>query len=142
MNIKCPHCLNQFNYIEVNIGNSYFSRDGDVVTITGKETQGYFLGDNGVSYNSKGHDIRDNSRNDLVEISNRLFGKSEYEKEFENQFVCNYKGIDIYWYINMLDGENYTYWYGPGNSEYISGISTLSDAKNNIDYYFRCKDER
>lgn len=136
MNIKCPHCLNQFDYIEIEIGNSYLSRSRDVVTIVGKDSQGYFLGDNRVSYNSKGHDIRDNSKNDLVVLSNRLFGKSEYEKEFKDQFVCNYRGIDIYWYTNMLDGENYTYWYGPGNSEYISGISTLSDAKNNIDYYF------
>ena len=48
MNIKCPHCLNQFDYIEVNIGNSYFSRDGDVVTIVDEDSQGYFLGDNGV----------------------------------------------------------------------------------------------
>lgn len=135
MNIKCPHCLNQFDYIEVNIGNSYFSRDGDVVTITGKETQGYFLGDNGVSYNSKGHDIRDNSRNDLVEIYNRLFNKSDYEKEFEEQFVYNYKGIDIYWYSNILDNMNYTYWYGPNNSEYISGLPTLQDAESSIDFY-------
>ena len=135
MNIKCPHCLNQFNYIEVNIGNSYFSRDGDVVTITGKETQGYFLGDNGVSYNSKGHDIRDNSRNDLVEIYNRLFDKSDYEKEFEEQFVYNYKGIDIYWYSNILDNMNYTYWCGPNNSEYISGLPTLQDAESSIDFY-------
>lgn len=135
MNIKCPHCLNQFNYIEVNIGNSYFSRDGDVVTITGKETQGYFLGDNGVSYNSKGHDIRYNSRNDLVEIYNRLFNKSDYEKEFEEQFVYNYKGIDIYWYSNILDNMNYTYWYGPNNSEYISGLPTLQDAESSIDFY-------
>ena len=135
MNIKCPHCLNQFNYIEVNIGNSYFSRDGDVVTIIGKETQGYFLGDNGVSYNSKGHDIRDNSRNDLVEIYNRLFNKSDYEKEFEEQFVYNYKGIDIYWYSNILDNMNYTYWYGPNNSEYISGLPTLQDAESSIDFY-------
>lgn len=139
MNIKCPHCLNQFNYIEIEVGNSYLSRSRDVVTIVSKHSQGYFLGDNGVNYNLKGHDIRDNSKNDLVELSNRLFGKSEYEKEFKDQFVCNYKGIDIYWYSNILDGENYTYWYGPRNPEYISGISTLSDAKNNIDYYFTNK---
>ena len=140
MNIKCPHCLNQFDYIEIEVGNSYLSRSRDVVTIVGKDSQGYFLGDNGVSYNSKGHDIRDNSKNDLVEISNRLFGKSEYEKEFKDQFVCNYRGIDIYWYINMLDGENYTYWYGPRNPEYISGISTLSDAESSIDFYLNNKE--
>ena len=135
MNIKCPHCLNQFDYIEIEVGNSYLSRSRDVVTIVGKDSQGYFLGDNSVSYNSKGHDIRDNSKNDLVEISNRLFGKSDYEKEFEEQFVYNYKGIDIYWYSNILDNMNYTYWYGPNNSEYISGLLTLQDAESSIDFY-------
>ena len=135
MNIKCPHCLNQFDYIEIEVGNSYLSRSRDVVTIVGKDSQGYFLGDNGVSYNSKGHDIRDNSRNDLVEIYNRLFNKSDYEKEFKDQFVCNYRGIDIYWYSNILDNMNYTYWYGPNNSEYISGLPTLQDAESSIDFY-------
>ena len=140
MNIKCPHCLNQFDYIEIEVGNSYLSRSRDVVTIVSKGTQGYFLGDNGVSYNSKGHDIRDNSRNDLVEIYNRLFNKSDYEKEFEEQFVYNYKGIDIYWYSNILDSMNYTYWYGPNNSEYISGLPTLQDAESSIDFYLNNKE--
>lgn len=71
-----------------------------------------------------------------TEESNRLFDKSDYEKEFENKLIFNYRGIDIYWYINnILDSTNFTYWYGPENSEYMSGIATLDDAKKSIDLH-------
>lgn len=64
---------------------------------------------------------------------NRLFEKSDYEKEFSNRFICNYKGIDIYWYIDLMDELKLTFWYGQEDSKYISFVEKLSDAKKRID---------
>ena len=63
----------------------------------------------------------------------RLFKKSDYEKTFKDRFVQRYRGIDIYWYINVIDDMKLTFWYGPNPDEYISLLSTLRDAKEQID---------
>ena len=63
----------------------------------------------------------------------RLFKKSDYEKTFKGRFVQRYRGIDIYWYLNLTDDMNLTFWYSPESSEYISSLSTLRDAKERID---------
>lgn len=47
------------------VGYMYLTRKGDIVKIN--EFDEYFLGSNGVTYNYKGHDIRDNSDNDLIQ---------------------------------------------------------------------------
>ena len=63
----------------------------------------------------------------------RLFKKSDYEKTFKAHFVQRYRGIDIYWYLNIIDDMKLTFWYGPESSEYISSLSNLRDAKEQID---------
>ena len=63
----------------------------------------------------------------------RLFKKSDYEKTFKDRFVQRYRGIDIYWYINVIDDMKLTFWYDQESSEYISSLSTLRDAKEQID---------
>ena len=63
----------------------------------------------------------------------RLFKKSNYEKTFKVRFVQRYRGIDIYWYLNLIEDMKLTFWYSPESSEYISSLSTLRDAKEQID---------
>lgn len=63
----------------------------------------------------------------------RLFKKSDYEKTFKGYFVQRYRGIDIYWYLNIIEDMKLTFWYGPESSEHISSLSTLRDAKEQID---------
>ena len=63
----------------------------------------------------------------------RLFKKSDYEKTFKDRFVQRYRGIDIYWYLNIIDDLRLTFWYGPASDEYISSLSAMSDAKEQID---------
>lgn len=62
----------------------------------------------------------------------RLFKKSDYERTFKSHFVQRYRGIDIYWYLNLFEDINLTFWYGPESNEYISSLSTLRDAKEQI----------
>lgn len=50
---------------KLSVGYMYLTRKGDIVKINGFDE--YFLGSNGVTYNYRGHDIRDNSDNDLVQ---------------------------------------------------------------------------
>ena len=63
----------------------------------------------------------------------RLFKKSDYEKTFKDRFVQRYRGIDIYWYINVIDYIGLTFWYGPESDEHISSLSTLRYTKEQID---------
>lgn len=70
---------------------------------------------------------------ETMEETNRLFEKSDYEQEFSNRFICNYKGIDIYWYFDLMEELKLTFWYGPEDSKYISFVEKLSDAKKRID---------
>ena len=63
----------------------------------------------------------------------RLFKKSDYEKTFKDHFVQRYRGIDIYWHLNLTDDMKLTFWYGPESSEYNSSLSAMSDAKEQID---------
>ncbi len=63
----------------------------------------------------------------------RLFKKSDYEKSFKKHFVQRYRGIDIYWYLNLTDDIKLTFWYGSKSNEYISSIDSLRDAKERID---------
>lgn len=50
--------------IEIEVGKTYLTREGKEVYIN--NFNNYFIGDNKIEYNYKGHDIRDNSKNDLI----------------------------------------------------------------------------
>ena len=62
----------------------------------------------------------------------RLFEKSEYEKTFEDRFVLNYKGFDIYEY-QSFDRERFTFWVSSEDSDYYSSIVTIDECKSLID---------
>ncbi len=50
--------------IDIEVGKTYLTREGKEVYIN--NFNNYFIGDNKIEYNYKGHDIRDDSRNDLI----------------------------------------------------------------------------
>ena len=62
----------------------------------------------------------------------RLFEKSEYEKTFEDRFVLNYKGFDIYEYQSFAR-LRYTFWSSSVDSDYYSSIGTIDECKSLID---------
>lgn len=62
----------------------------------------------------------------------RLFKKSEYEKKFEDRFVLNYKGYDIYEY-QSFDRERFTFWSSSVDSDYYISIGTIDECKSLID---------
>ena len=62
----------------------------------------------------------------------RLFKKSDYEKTFKDRFVQRYRGIDIYWYLNLFEDISLTFWYGSESSEYNSSLDNLRDAREQI----------
>lgn len=67
----------------------------------------------------------------------RLFKKSKYEMEFGTghnvKMVVNYKGYDIYEYLNIIDTCRYTFWCSSEDSDYYSSLSSLDDCKTLID---------
>lgn len=64
----------------------------------------------------------------------RLFEKSEYEKTFEDRFVLNYKGFDIYEY-QSFDRLRYTFWLSSVDPDYYSSIETIKDCEFLIDRF-------
>jgi len=50
--------------IEIEVGKTYLTREGKKVYIN--NFNNYFIGNNKIEYNYKGHDIRDDSKNDLI----------------------------------------------------------------------------
>ncbi len=66
------------------------------------------------------------------EFEARLFEKSKYESTFEDRFVTNYKGYDIYEY-QSTGRLRYTFWFSPIDSDYYSSIENIADCEFLID---------
>ena len=63
----------------------------------------------------------------------RAFICSSYEKEFEDTYIMQYRGYNIYSYINIMDEEKFTFWYSSEECEYYSSKNTLEDCYVLID---------
>lgn len=68
-------------------------------------------------------------------MENRRFPKGDYELEFsKKQSIESYfhRGIVIYSYLNILETKSYTFWCSSINSDYISSVNNLEEAKKLI----------
>ncbi len=63
----------------------------------------------------------------------RAFNCSSLEKEFQDSYVMQYRGYNIYTYENLLDELKYTFWYSSEDADYVSSKDSLIDAKESID---------
>jgi ribosomal protein S27E len=69
----------------------------------------------------------------LISDRTRAFICSRYEKEFQDRYVMQYKGYNIYRYMNIINEEKYTFWCSSEDSDYYSGINTLDECYAVID---------
>lgn len=73
---KCTNCNYQGTYLDfkvtqepkiiIELNKKYLTRNNKEVVIN--NFNNYYIGNNDVEYNYCGHDIRDNSKNDLIKI--------------------------------------------------------------------------
>ena len=69
----------------------------------------------------------------LISDKTRAFISSNYEKRFQDKYVMQYKGHNIYKYMNIINEEKYTFWISSEDSNYYSSISTLDECYRIID---------
>lgn len=49
------------------------------------------------------------------------------------KFIENYEGADIFEYPDILGNPQFTFWYGRSESQYISSIKSIGEARAWID---------